>query len=166
MKMGRRTRSCSLWRLPAYAAAVLVWGAQGRSASQDDPAARRLHRARAQRPRDPSTRCHPCPSERTGPAGRGGEQLSLRRAPTRSSSSNSSPKARSRPRRRSPRDGDLARAGDRQHDRAALQEPGERDLARARLAPLRDRVERAALAGEVAGVERKPRNEADPRPAQ
>src|SRR6185437_7655653 len=56
---------------------------------------------------------------------------------------------------------DLAGAGDRQHDRAAFQEPGERDLAGARLVLARDRVERRAGPRRRAGVERRPGDEAD-----
>src|SRR5271165_7138575 len=56
---------------------------------------------------------------------------------------------------------DLAGAGDRQHDGAALQEPGEGDLAGARLVLAGDRVERRPLAREFSGAERGPGDEAD-----
>src|SRR3984957_7331692 len=56
---------------------------------------------------------------------------------------------------------DLAGARDRQHDRAALQEPGERDLAGARLVLVRDRIERRAGLRRRAGVERRPGDESD-----
>ena len=62
--------------------------------------------------------------------------------------------------------GDLAGAGDRQHDRAAHQQPGERDLARARLVGVGDGVEGRAFARKIAGIEREPRDEADAAPEQ
>src|SRR6185437_422227 len=56
---------------------------------------------------------------------------------------------------------DLAGAGDRQHHRAALEQPGERDLAGACLMLARDRVQRRAGPRRGAGVERRPGDEAD-----
>src|SRR3984885_14835618 len=56
---------------------------------------------------------------------------------------------------------DLASAGDRQHDRAALQEPGERDLAGARLVLMRNRVQGRTRLRRCAGIERRPGDEAD-----
>src|SRR5258707_1103436 len=56
---------------------------------------------------------------------------------------------------------DLAGARNRQHDWAALQEPGERDLAGARLVLVRDRVQRRAGLRRRAGIERRPGDEAD-----
>src|SRR5208337_2343926 len=57
--------------------------------------------------------------------------------------------------------GDLAGAGNQQHDGAALEQPGERDLAGARLVLPGDRVERRAFARERAGAERGPWDEAN-----
>src|ERR1700677_2199376 len=55
----------------------------------------------------------------------------------------------------------LRRAGDWQHDRAALQHPGERDLAGRGTIDFSDRVERRAWPGQLAGAQREPGNEAD-----
>ena len=57
--------------------------------------------------------------------------------------------------------GDLRCSGNRQHDWAALEEPGERDLARARVVRLRDLRQFAARLDKIAGGEREPRHEAD-----
>src|SRR5258708_38942950 len=56
---------------------------------------------------------------------------------------------------------DLAGAWNWQHDRAAPQHPGERDLTRRRLVFPGDIVERGTRPCEIAGGERVPRNEAD-----
>src|SRR5580692_4621319 len=56
----------------------------------------------------------------------------------------------------------LAGARNRQHDGAALQEPGERDLSRARLMLVGDGVQRRTWLRRRAGVERRPGDEADP----
>src|SRR4051794_6456799 len=56
---------------------------------------------------------------------------------------------------------DGARAGDREHHLAALQEPREGDLARRRAVRLGDLGDRPARLGQLAGGQREPRDEAD-----
>src|SRR5438093_11045167 len=57
--------------------------------------------------------------------------------------------------------GDAYCAGDGQDDRASLQEPCERYLSRRGAARLRDAVDKTTWSGQLAGLEWKPRNEAD-----
>src|SRR5579862_9478579 len=56
---------------------------------------------------------------------------------------------------------DLAGAGDRQHYRAAFQHPGQGHLAWRGAGLVHDRVERRAGLGQIAGLQREPRDEAD-----
>ena len=57
--------------------------------------------------------------------------------------------------------GDAYSTGDGQDDRASLQEPCERYLSRRGAARLRDAVDKTTGSGQLAGLEWKPRNEAD-----
>ncbi len=57
--------------------------------------------------------------------------------------------------------GDAYCTGDGQDDRASLQEPCERYLSRRGAARLRDAVDKTTGSGQLAGLEWKPRNEAD-----
>jgi hypothetical protein len=56
---------------------------------------------------------------------------------------------------------DLRRAGKQQHHSAALQQLGQRDLARRRVQPTGDGIENRARPRKIAGRERIPRDEAD-----
>ena len=55
----------------------------------------------------------------------------------------------------------MKRSGDRQHDGAVLQQPCERDLPCRGLMRLRDAIDNTTWLGQLAGRERKPRDEAD-----
>lgn len=57
--------------------------------------------------------------------------------------------------------GDVDRTGDRQDNRAVLQEPGERDLPARRAARRCDAIDKTTRSGQLAGLERKPRDEAN-----
>ena len=57
--------------------------------------------------------------------------------------------------------GDVDSTGDGKDDRAVLQEPGERDLPCCGVARLRDAIDKTTRSGQLAGLEWKPRDEAN-----
>ena len=57
--------------------------------------------------------------------------------------------------------GDLRGPRDRQHNRTALEHPGQRDLARRGTVPLGDGVQQRSILGEIARCQRKPWDESD-----